>query len=253
MEPYDAKRGAVLLGSCFSEHISERMDKKGLDVLSNPFGVIFHPAPLSGVLRSALLENGVEEGLMSPVQDRWVYWLAGSRSSRNEKEELRQHLRTQLDTLHQHLSNAGMLVITFGTAWGYRHVEKDVIVGNCFRENQQAFKKEMWSVEQIVEEWKETLSLLGERYPGLRVVFAVSPVRHWKDGPINNSRSKATLVLACAALEKESNATYFPSYEIFMDELRDYRYYREDGLHPNQEGVDVVWERFSSALQLSNL
>lgn len=253
MEAYHAERGVVLMGSCFSEHISEKMSQIGLNVLLNPFGVIFHPAPLSGVLRSVLLEIGVEEGLMSPVQDRWVYWLAGSRSSRNEKEELRQHLRTQLDTLHQHLSNAGMLVITFGTAWGYRHVEMDLIVGNCFREKQQAFAKEIWSVEQVVAEWKETLALLKDLYPELRVLFTVSPVRHWKDGPLNNSRSKATLVLACARLEQETYAEYFPSYEIFMDELRDYRYYREDGLHPSQAGVDVVWERFSEALQLTDL
>ena len=142
------------------------------------------------------------------------------------------------------LKNASHCIITFGTAWIYRFSETDEIVANCHKIPQKKFAKELLSVNQISESIQNIISFLTSINPEITVIFTISPVRHLKDGFVENSQSKAHLIAAINVISKDKNIFYFPSYEIMMDELRDYRFYGEDMIHPNQIGIQYIWEKF---------
>jgi hypothetical protein len=149
--------------------------------------------------------------------------------------------------LRIYLRKANQLFITFGSAWEYRLKSDGEIVANCHKQNSHLFQKENSSVEEIVTRWKSVISILKKENPSVAIFFTVSPVRHIKDGYIENNRSKARLLLAVEELQAQSNVFYFPAYEFVMDELRDFRYFKADGVHPNPEAVLELWDFFQSS------
>ena len=235
----------LLLGSCFSDEIFGHLRFSGFNAISNPFGTIFHPLVLSRFLMETLGAQNRERGFQR--DDVFLSWDASASVYAMEQEDLHAKMQALRQEWRDHLKDSTFLIVTFGTAWGYRHKELDLIVANCHKLPSSTFEKILSSFDEIVSSWNATIQLLKEFNSELRVVFTVSPVRHVRDGLVENSRSKAHLITAVEQLSRENSLYYFPSFEIVSDELRDYRFYKQDMVHPNEQAVSYVWERFSES------
>lgn len=235
----------ILLGSCFSSEIATKLDFNGFSVCSNPFGTLFHPQAIAKIIKSSINdESNVDSVQSDDVYHSWDSAGTVYGSSEVELSEKVVGLRKDLKT---ELKASKLIVITFGTAWAYHNIELSKIVGNCHKAKQDSFSKLLSSVDAMLDSWTEIVDLLKTFNPELEIIFTVSPVRHKKDGLIENNRSKARLIELVHELTKIESVNYFPAYEIIVDELRDYRFYNEDLVHPNSLAVDYVWEAFEKA------
>lgn len=230
----------LLLGSCFSSAIGERLKTGGFPCMVNPLGVVFHPLALAAQIKNAINED--VSGTLFQLSDVWLHSLASSEVYGIGEKALLDNYSKQLFLLRQELKTASLLIVTLGSMHGYRLKETGAIVANCHKQPSILFSKECSEIDEVVEEWKGVLALLKEFNPQLNVVFTVSPVRYTRDGIIENTLSKARLVEVTHRLE----ANYFPSYELINDVLRDFSYFEEDQSHPNSRAVDAVWEVFRS-------
>lgn len=238
----DYRQGYLFLGSCFSENLSEKMKSNGFAIESNPFGVVFNPISLA---KFFLLTEDEIKATVFLREDVALSYLANSTCFAYEKEELQRKLVQLRDSFLTEISNSKMMFITFGTAWVYEHIESNRLVANCHKIPQKEFSKRLLTVEEIVAKWKKVIPLINEINPDLEIVFTLSPVRHTKDGLTENARSKAILLTAIhEIIEDNKKASYFPAYEIVIDELRNYAYYSTDGVHPNELAINEIWERF---------
>jgi len=234
----------ILLGSCFSEHIARELRKSGFQVLSNPFGVVFHPVPLARFIRESIAD--ISDERIVQREDVFLSMDASSEVYSMSEEELGNKLRHIRGDFRSLLKTSKSLVITFGSAHGYRLITRpEEIVANCHKLPQKSFTKELTQLEELVSEWSETLTILEAINPDLKVVFTVSPVRYSRDGWIENNRSKARLFELSEVLQQRFSVQYFPAYELVNDLLRDYRYFEKDGVHPNAFAVEEVWGLFS--------
>ncbi|MDG0974756.1 MAG: GSCFA domain-containing protein [Crocinitomicaceae bacterium] len=235
----------AFLGSCFSEHLSRKLNENKFSVVSNPLGVIFNPMSLAYILElesEKLIANNFERNNV------WLNWSANATIFGYSNEALEKVIRDNLALFQDRLSASNVLFVTFGSAWVYEHLSNSAIVANCHKQPSRDFNKRLLSSDEIVGQWTKTIRQLNKNYPALNIVFTVSPVRHIKDGVVDNTRSKSILLEAVHQLtEKFSQVEYFPVYEFFMDELRDYAYYKKDGIHPNEIAIDLVWEKFEHA------
>ncbi|WP_224491507.1 GSCFA domain-containing protein [Robertkochia flava] len=240
---YDSS--VVLLGSCFVEHMGDKLGYYNFRSCTNPFGVLFNPYAIANLVERAVAQRGFIPDDTFYADERWNSFEVHSQCSRAQQEVFLDILNTGLSQLHEALHAASHLVITLGTAWVYRHVETNRVVANCHKVPQKAFVKELLDVQEIRLQLERIEHLVRGINTGCRVIVTVSPVRHIKDGVTENQRSKAHLIAALHDfLEDTSDWVYFPSYEILMDELRDYRFYADDMLHPSEMAVEVVWDRF---------
>ena len=236
------KDSIVLLGSCFSDEMSGKLSAAGFSVLANPFGTLFHPVALVNVLNASL-----DESTSVDVLERdglFFSWDSAGRIYGHSEVELIERITKTRTTVKKAIGEADLLVITFGTAWGYRHADLDKLAGNCHKAPASTFTKELSLLQPMAENWMKLLDRLHAFNPELKVVFTVSPVRHKKDGLIENNRSKARLIELVHWLTEEAEVHYFPAYEILIDELRDYRFYAKDLIHPSEEAIQYIWERF---------
>lgn len=241
----DYKSEIVLLGSCFVENISEKLDYYKFKHFSNPFGILFHPIAIEKLIQNAINEHIYTSEDVFFLNEQWHCFDAHSRLSDTSQEVLLQNLNEHSKTLLKRLQTASHLVITLGTAWVYRFIETDTIVANCHKVPQKKFHKELLSVDEISQSLEATISLVNLINKSCKVLFTVSPVRHIKDGFVENTLSKAHLISAVHQMvEQNKSCFYFPSYEIMMDELRDYRFYKTDMLHPNELAISHIWESF---------
>ncbi|GGI56925.1 GSCFA domain-containing protein [Winogradskyella haliclonae] len=245
---YNSK--VLLLGSCFSENIGEKFNYFKFQNLVNPFGILFHPLAIEKLITNAINQKEYTEKDIFSHNEQWYCYDAHSRLSASNKEEILSQLNQSIQETYSFLQEATHVVITLGTSWVYRHIETDQFVANCHKVPQKKFLKELLSVNQISESLDAIVSLVTSVNPNAQFIFTVSPVRHVKDGFVENTQSKSHLITAIHQLlsfrAQPRNLTYFPSYEIVMDELRDYRFYKEDMLHPNQLSIDYIWEKFVS-------
>lgn len=232
----------VLLGSCFSDEMSEKFRVAGFSVTSNPFGTLFHPTALSNAIHSALTES--REVDIHQHQDLYFAWDCSGKVYGTTKDSIASIVYNRRQLFKANIKRAKVLVVTFGTAWGYHHTELDTIVGNCHKEDASSFTKVLSDVDELFENWSKLIQEIGSLNPELKIIFTVSPVRHKKDGLIENNRSKARLIELVHKLSELEGVEYFPSYEILIDELRDYRFYAEDRVHPSKEAVAYIWKRF---------
>ena len=235
-----------MVGSCFVENIGEKLKEDKFNLVVNPFGIVFNPISIAEtVLRCVNNDKFTEEELV-PVGERWGSFSCHSSLCTRDKKSFVKQINSNLAKTHQQLKQGGVLILTLGTAWVYERENK--IVANCHKYPQKEFIKRLLSVGEIVYQFDLLIKELQQFSPNIRLIFTVSPVRHWKDGVVENSRSKSTLHLAILKLQEQySEIDYFPAYEIVMDELRDYRFYKEDMLHPSVVAVDYIYERFSEA------
>ena len=247
----DYTTGTMLMGSCFSENIGAKLVYYKFPVDQNPFGIIYNPLTVAHSLKMALsgreyIKNDLfyHGGLYGSFDHH------GRFSSTEEKDALLK-MNEQLQKARCFLQKADFLIVTFGTAWVYRLRGSGRLVANCHRFPSSTFTRERLTSSAISNAMNEVLEQLTTVNPSIKVIFTVSPVRHWKDGAVENQLSKAILLLAVDAIIKHWNdgrCRYFPAYEIVMDELRDYRFYAPDLVHLNQMGMDHIWDKFQSLL-----
>lgn len=231
----------VTMGSCFSDEIGEKISEAGFDVLVNPFGTLFHPNSIAHALSFALGERKFH--LVKKGDVFMDYGFSGKLYAMSE-QELFLKLGTLGDELARKLRYATHLILTFGTSNGYK-LSSNFLVANCHQQPAANFNKVVSSTDEMKRSISSILKQLRRINSNLKVLSTVSPVRHLKDGVIENSRSKAKLLALCELLEGEG-VGYFPAYEIFMDELRDYRFSKEDLAHPNEIAVQYIWNKFKN-------
>ncbi|MBL4642893.1 MAG: GSCFA domain-containing protein [Flavobacteriaceae bacterium] len=242
---YDSK--ILLLGSCFSENIGDKLAYYKFQTNQNPFGILFHPRAIETLITNAINEKEYTDKDVFFLNERWHCFEAHSNLSSSNKEELLNRLNQQINSASKQLHHSTHIIITLGTAWAYRFIESDTIVANCHKVPQKKFLKDILSVDAITESLEAIIALIKSMNAKATVLFTVSPVRHLKDGFIQNQQSKSHLLAAIHhVLEPRDKIHYFPSYEIVMDELRDYRFYKEDMIHPNQTAINYIWEKFSN-------
>lgn len=238
--------GVFLIGSCFVENIGHRLDWFKFRNLQNPTGVIFHPSPIRRFFQRLSSNENFQEGGVFEFNGGWQSLEAHSNMRASTKEACLAKLNMALNQSREFIAGATHVIISLGTAWGYIHESSSNIVANCHKIPQKKFKKELSSVDEIQKDLEVISHSLAQINENIQLIFTVSPVRHLKDGVIENQQSKAHLITALHNfLNNEDSIAYFPSYEIMMDELRDYRFYSEDMLHPNKVAIDYIWKLFS--------
>jgi GSCFA family. len=237
----DYSHKLLFMGSCFAAEIGAKLKSLRFDILVNPFGVLYNPSSIAlsfDRLESARPFEAVE---LIKCGDIYKSFMHGSEFAAMSEEDFLYRNNAILAEASAHFKESGWISVSLGTSWVYRETNSGKIVSNCHKLPASCFRREILSVDEIVA----TLSSIIERYPEKNWLFTVSPIRHWKDGAHGNQLSKARLLLAVESLSNRfDNVHYFPGYELMMDELRDYRFYADDMLHPSSLAIGYIWERF---------
>ncbi|MEI3156022.1 MAG: GSCFA domain-containing protein [Odoribacter sp.] len=235
----------LMLGSCFVENMGARLEYFKFQADINPCGIVYNPLSVADTLEILLSGKRFEEKDLILRDGKWMSFSHHGRFSAVSREQCLQNINARLAGAVRQLTKLDVLIITWGTAWVYRYRQTGQVVANCHKFPAAEFEHSRLEVEDIVSVYTGLLKRLWTKRPQLKIIFTVSPVRHWKDGAQGNQLSKAVLLLAIDRLVKLSpQVSYFPSYEIVMDELRDYRFYASDMLHVSEQGVDYIWEKF---------
>ena len=246
--PINYSSKVLLLGSCFAQNMGAKLEYYKFLQCTNPFRILFHPVAIEKLITRAVNQTWFTSKDVFLQNEQWHCFLAHSKLSNTSEEDLISALNSALEKLRTSLLEASHVVFTFGTAWVYRHLEKDTIVANCHKVPQKKFVKQLLSPDDVSDVLLGIETKLRAINPTCSIINTVSPVRHIKDGLLANSRSKAHLIAGVQEIvSPEKLNYYFPSYEIMMDELRDYRYYKEDLIHPNQTAIAIIWEKFLSS------
>lgn len=238
----DFASGIVSIGSCFADEIGERLRESGFRIEQNPFGTLYNPASIATALQRTIDNREIAENDLVQHEGLWHSWHHHGSFSRPTAAETIAACNGSIHHAHASLKEARLLMVTFGTAWVFEH--DGTIVANCHKLPPQEFVRRRMDIDEIVALWQPLLNKLSTFNPKLSTVFTVSPIRHMADGAHGNQLSKSTLLLA---IDRLVSTSYFPSYEILLDELRDYRFYGPDMVHPSPLAVDIVWERFQQA------
>jgi hypothetical protein len=236
----------LMMGSCFSDSIGDKLSLGGFKVDINPFGTLYNPISIARALREILSGKVYSEQDLFQYQGLWHSAMHHGSFSGADKADVLLHINNRLSDAHQNWEQTDVLFLTFGSAFVYYNNEGEV-VGNCHKLPEASFRRRRLSVEEIVEDYQSLLDLLLNENRKLKLILTVSPIRHLRDGLHQNQLSKATLLLAIDKLKElyPDKIYYFPAYEIMMDELRDYRYYADDLMHPSQLAVEYIWEKFA--------
>lgn len=232
----------IFLGSCFSDEMSLLAKQHGFQVVSNPFGTLFHPLVLAQNILDSL--HGNVEVNVAKNNDVYLDYNCSGKVYAMSELELKEKVIAIRNEFKNDLKNASYLFVTFGTAFAYYLNENQKVVGNCHKQPAQSFTKQLTNIEEIVSSWNEVLAEIKRFNPKIQICFTVSPVRHIKDGLHENNLSKSTLLLAISQLQSASDLSYFPSFELVNDVLRDYQFFKEDLTHPNQQAIQFVWTHF---------
>ena len=250
-QPIDYNSKVVSIGSCFAVNMAEKLNYFKFQNSCNPFGILFHPLAIEKFIDFAVSEKIFTETDIFFHNELWHCFDAHSDLSQPSKQELLDSLNTICKEVKTQLEEASHIIITYGTSWVYRNLESNIVVANCHKVPQKQFEKLILSAETIEKYIIKTIRLIQKVNSKCNLIFTVSPVRHIKDGFIENQWSKSNLFTAIhQVLHNENyneNGRYFPSYEIMMDELRDYRFYAQDMLHPNEVAIDYIWSQFKKS------
>ena len=235
----------LLLGSCFSENIGNKLNYFKFQTSENPFGILFHPKAIEDLILNSINEKVYSANDLIFQNERWHCFDAHSSLSYSDKNKVLERLNATISSTNKKIKEASHIVITLGTAWVYRFIENDQVVANCHKIPQKKFLKELLTVAEITESLLAIIALIKTVNKDVNIIFTVSPVRHLKDGFIENTQSKSHLITGIHnVVDIRKHTHYFPSYEIMMDELRDYRFYAEDMIHPNKTAINYIWEKF---------
>ena len=245
--PIDYNSRVLSIGSCFAENMADKFDYFKFQNETNPFGIIFNPVSIEKIVERVCQQDLFTEKDVFFHNERWHSFEVHSDLSNSDRQELLETLNKAVTETHIKIKEATHIIITFGTSWIYRNIESNEVVANCHKVPQKQFSKQLLSVDVIQKSIQNTIDLISALNPNINFIFTISPVRHIKDGFVENQLSKSHLFTALHQTFdfRLSTFNYFPSYEIMMDELRDYRFYAEDMLHPNQIAIDYIWKLFS--------
>lgn len=239
----------ILTGSCFAGNIGNRLQEMKFHVECNPFGIQYNPLSIAAVLKRCASGEPFDDSSPELFEHNgmWHSIMHHSDFSRDSKEELLATINDRLAKAHKAVSELDTIIVTFGTAYVYTRTNDGLVVGNCHKLPGNMFSRSLLTIEQIIESTAAVMRHYIAANPKVKFMFTVSPIRHLRDGAHDNQLSKSTLLLAIERLAQmfPANTCYFPSYEIMMDELRDYRYYADDMLHPSAKAVEYIWECFA--------
>lgn len=236
----------MFCGSCFSEHVSSCFADRGFAVCANPFGILFNPLSIAQGLDFLTGQSTLTERYFLQHEGRWVSLAHHGKFSYPDQEVFRGNIEAAKSVAADFLKNADLLFITLGTSYYYFHLERQVVVANCHKLPAAAFEKRRATIEEVVKAFGAFFAWRAQHCPSMKVVFTVSPVRHLADGFHENQLSKSILHLAIEQLiSQHSDTYYFPVYEMFQDDLRDYRFYDSDLCHPSRQGIAYVQERIA--------
>ncbi len=237
----------LLMGSCFSENVGMHLKSAKFDIDINPFGTLYNPLSLAGAIERLMQRRAYEAEELAHDGNLWYSYHHHGSFSHPDCQQALQAINTRYLYAAERLPQCSLLIITMGTAYVYEHKERGEVVANCHKQPATHFNRYRLTVEQIVERWDTLLQQLKSYTPACKVLFTVSPIRHMSDGAHNNQLSKSTLLLAIEALcsRHPEMCSYFPSYELVLDELRDYRFYNEDMTHPSAQAVQHIYQRLA--------
>ena len=253
IKPYsfrlDYQSNILTLGSCFSENMGVKMKNVFFKTEINPFGVLYNPVSILNSINLLLENKRFTTSDIFEYKSLWHSFAHSSSFSDVSSELCLSKMNERISFASEFIKSTDVLLITFGTAWVFTDKESGRVVSNCHKLPAAKFNRRRLTVDEITEAYSDLLTKLKALYPNLNVVFSVSPIRHWKDGAHENTISKSTLLLAVDALQNQfGNVHYFPAYELLMDELRDYRFYASDMLHPSDVAVEYIWSKFSESV-----
>jgi hypothetical protein len=233
------------MGSCFSENIGERLLDYKFSVIVNPYGILFNPIAIAQSLRQIIDYRKFSESDIFYYNQRWQSFFHHGRFANVDKKTCLNDINTGIKQTHQHIQNLDYLMLTLGTANVFVHKKSNQIVANCHKVPSSEFERKRLAINEITADFEPIFNQLKTINPNLKIIFTVSPVRHIRDGLVENQRSKATLLLAVDELVKEYDfVSYFPAYELVLDDLRDYRFFKDDMIHPSKLAIDYVWDYF---------
>jgi len=246
----DHKSPTLMMGSCFTENIGRQLERYRFPVCINPFGVTYNPFSVKKGLEALIHKEAYVPEDLNLHKDLWFSFDHYTGFSSPDRDEALDRINRSFSEAKEVLKNAGFLILTWGTSWVYRYKKSGEVVCNCHKIPAKEFTRTQLSTREIIAAYESFLPELFERNPDLRIIHTISPVRHWKDGAHGNQLSKAALLLAGDALQHKypDQFFYFPSYEIVMDELRDYRYYAGDMIHTSEQATAYIWEKFQEVL-----
>lgn len=238
----------MLFGSCFAQNIGQEMAMAKFNAMLNPFGILFNPESIAQTINRILDNREIKPNELFNNQGVWSSFDFHGSFSSAEKNEALQQMNSSLHRANQWIKKTSVMVITFGTSFVYRLLSTGDVVANCHKVDAKKFERERLSVDEIYDSFFELIQRLRAQSPNMRFIFTVSPIRHLRDGLHENQLSKSILLLAIDRLcSVFKNVFYFPSYEIVVDDLRDYRFYDEDMLHPSAVAIDYIWEKFRAS------
>ena len=247
-KPISYHSKVLMMGSCFVEHIGDKLDLYNFQVSQNPFGIIFNPEALYLIIERALNDQLFTiDDVFESDNGVWSSYYVHSSLNQLSPEALLDLLNSKLRELKERIQGGTHIVFSYGTSWGYRLKSNNQLVANCHKQPQNHFQKTLLSVEESKRIIEKTVKLIRDCNPNVEMIFTVSPVRHTKDGIVENSLSKAHLLAAVHSNKTQFKGLYyFPSYEILIDQLRDYRFYEDDMIHPSNLAVNIIWNTFKS-------
>ena len=238
----------LLLGSCFTENIGSKLNYFKFRNFQNPFGIIFNPVSIEKLIARAITDNAYTEKDIFEKEGYWHCFEVHSLVTSSNKDTYLVMLNQKLGELKKWIQNASHIICTYGTAWVYVNHLLEKVVANCHKVPQNKFDKKLLSVAEISESVQKIQNHITSINPKIQTIATISPVRHAKDGFVENMRSKAHLIAGVhTSIDNQENSFYFPSFEIMMDELRGYRFYALDMIHPNETAIAIIWEKFKKA------
>jgi hypothetical protein len=246
----DHQSPVLLMGSCFTENMGRKLERYLFPVCINPFGVTYNPLSVQKNLEALIQKEAYSAEELNLHNDLWFSFDHYTGFSSPDRDVALDRINRSFLSAKNLLKKAAYLVLTWGTSWVYRYNKTAQVVCNCHKIPAKEFTRTQLTIHEIIEAYELLLPQLFQFNSDLKIIHTVSPVRHWKDGAHGNQLSKAALLLAGDALQKQFPAQffYFPSYEIVMDELRDYRFYADDMIHTNDQSTAYIWEKFQQAL-----
>lgn len=239
------------IGSCFSDHIGHFFESHRFKTCSNPYGTLFNPRSIADNLLRSITLSPISDQTIYFFNNRFISFSHQGKINGDSKESFQNDIKELDLKLHHFLKNTDYLFITFGTAYCYKFIERDLIVANCHKIPNHQFEKFILSVDDIVDDYSVLITKLKEFNPKIKIIFTVSPVRHLGDGFHENQISKSVLHLAIEQLKNRFELYYFPSYEIILDDLRDYRFFARDLCHPAENSVEYIQEMIMKSLMTS--
>ena len=235
-----------LLGSCFSENIGARLKEYNFSILSNPNGILFNPISMHHCLDGLMTKKPLDEKHILSRDGVFLSYAHHSAIHSRDKNALLEKIHGDTLGASAYLKEADILILTFGSAFMYRHLQINEVVANCHKQPSSTFEKSMLQPAEIFEKYVDLIKRLKRDNSKIKIIFTVSPVKHLKDGLVENNLSKAVLLLSIHQLvQQHPDSFYFPAYELVNDDLRDYRFYKKDLAHPNEQAIEYIWEKFS--------